>query len=438
MSHAPVQDDRATTRRSFAGTGIGNALEWYDWGVYSTLTLFIASHMFSKSDPTSALLSTLAVFAVGFFARPLGGLIFGRIADRRGRKFSLMLSIALASVGSLLIGIAPTYDAVGVFASLVLLVARLMQGLAHGGELPAAQTYLSEKAPPERRGLWSSWIYFSGTVGNLTGLLLTALLTTTLSKDAMDTWGWRVPFLAGALLGLYGLVLRRSMTETQVFETDVEKSPDVQSLWSSIAAHRKQALQVIGMTCGFTVIYYVWAINAPAYAQTTLKIDPTSALWAGVVGNVVFLVALPLWGKVSDRVGRKPVLLGALAAAVVLYIPMNAILKDSAWQLALTMSIMLAVIAGVASIAPAVYAEMFPTHVRAAGFGFPYSIAIAVFGGTAPLLQAWMAEHFHSTAVFPFYAIALMLVSGATILTLPETKGIDLHETNRERASVRG
>ncbi len=422
-------EERKETRKSFAGTGIGNALEWYDWGIYSTLTVFIASHMFSKADPTSALLSTLAVFAVGFLARPLGGLLFGRIADRRGRKFSLMLSVGLASIGSLLIGVTPTFDSIGVGASLLLLTARLLQGLAHGGELPAAQTYLSEKAPPERRGLWSSWIYFSGTVGNLAGLLLAALLTTTLSKDAMNAWGWRVPFLVGAVVGLYALVLRRTMTETEVFTDDLGAQGEAAGLWASLVAHRKQAAQVIGMTMGFTVIYYVWAINAPAYAQTTLKIEPTSALWAGVIGNLVFLACLPLWGRLSDRVGRKPVLISALVGAIVLYIPMNALLKDSAWQLAVSMSVMLAVIAAVSSIGPAVYAEMFPTHVRAAGFGFPYSIAIALFGGTAPLIQAWMAEHFQSTAVFPFYAIALMVVSGLTILTLPETRGIDLHET---------
>ncbi len=424
-------DDQATTRKSFAGTGIGNALEWYDWGIYSTLTAFIASHMFSKADPTSALLSTLAVFAVGFLARPIGGLLFGRVADRRGRKLSLMLSVGLASVGSLLIGVTPTFDQIGVWASVLLLTARLLQGLAHGGELPAAQTYLSEKAPAARRGLWSSWIYFSGTVGNLAGLLLAALLTTTLGKDTMNDWGWRVPFLVGAVVGLYALVLRRSMTETEVFTEDVEERGAGQGLWASLGEHKKQAAQVIGMTMGFTVIYYVWAINAPAYAQTTLKIDATSALWAGVVGNLVFLVCLPLWGMLSDRVGRKPVLISALAGAVILYIPMNALLKDSAWQLAVSMSIMLAVIAAVSSIGPAVYAEMFPTHVRAAGFGFPYSIAIALFGGTAPLIQAWMAERFQSTGVFPFYAIALMLISGLTILTLPETKGIDLHEVAR-------
>lgn len=437
MSSTPIaKDDRATTRKSFAGTGIGNAMEWYDWGIYSTLTLYIASQLFSKADPTSALLSTLAVFAVGFFARPLGGLLFGRVADRRGRKFSLMLSIALASVGSLLIAIVPNYDAIGIFASVILLVARLMQGLAHGGELPAAQTYLSEKAPAERRGLWSSWIYFSGTTGNVVGLLLAALLNTVLGKDAMNAYGWRIPFLVGALAGLYGLYLRRSMTETQVFENDVERNQEVMPLWASIVAHKKQAFQVIGLTCGATVIYYVWAINAPAYAQTVLKIEPTPALWAGVVGNLVFLICLPLWGMLSDRVGRKPILLVAMVGAIVLYIPMNALLKDSAWQLMITMSIMLAVISAFSAIGPAVYAEMFPTHVRAAGFGFPYSIAIALFGGTAPLLQAWMAEHFNSTGVFPFYAIALGLVSTATIFTLPETKGIDLHEGARSEPAV--
>lgn len=428
-TRAPVRsDDAATTRKSFLGTGIGNALEWYDWGIYAAMSAFIATHMFDKSDPTSALLSTLAVFAVGFLARPVGGLFFGRIADIRGRKFSLMLSVALASVGSLVIAVTPDYDSIGVFASLFLLIARLMQGLAHGGELPAAQTYLSEKAPNERRGLWSSWIYVSGTIGNMAGLLVGATLSSVLTHEQMNSWGWRVPFVVGALIGLYALVLRRSMTESEVFRADVDTARDREPLWTSLLAHRKQAFQVIGMTMGATVIYYTWAVNAPAYAQTTLKIAPAAALWAGLVGNLVFIVCLPLWGMLSDRIGRKPVILIALIGGAVLNIPLNAMLKDSAWQLVLTMSIMLAVISAYSAIAPAVYAEMFPTHVRAAGFGFPYSIAIALFGGTAPLLQAWMAEHFHSTAIFPWYAIVLLVFTAATVLTLPETKGIDLHE----------
>lgn len=431
------RDDRATTRKSFLGTGIGNALEWYDWGIYATLAAYISTHMFDKSDPTSGLLLTFATFAVGFLARPVGGLLFGRIADLRGRKASLMLSVACASVGSLIIAVTPDYDTIGAFASLFLLIARLLQGLAHGGELPAAQTYLSEKAPREKRGLWSSWIYVSGTAGNMVGLLLGAILGTTLSADAMNSWGWRVPFLIGAVLGLYALILRRSMTESEIFEADVEEDPaPKEPFLTSLIAHRKQAAQVIGMTMGATVIYYVWAINAPAYAATTLKMDKTTTLWAGLVGNLVFIVLLPLWGMLSDRIGRKPVLLIAVVGSAVLYLPMNGLLKDSAWQLVVSMCVMLAVIAAYSAIGPAVYAEMFPTHVRAAGFGIPYSIAIAAFGGTAPLLQAWMAEHFGSTGVFPIYAIVLLAISALTVLTLPETKGAHLHETAAPRTAT--
>lgn len=424
----PTPGSSARTRRMFIGTGVGNALEWYDWGIYASFGAFIAKHLFDPNDPASGLLKTLAVFAVGFFARPLGGLVFGWIADRRGRKFSLMLSVALASIGSLIIGLTPNFDAIGVWASVLLLLARLLQGLAHGGELPSAQTYLAEEAPREKRGLWSSWIYFSGTAGNLCGLLIGALLATLLPADAMNTWGWRVPFLIGAVLGVVALMMRTTMEESHIFEADSDPLVEREHILVSIAKHWRQALQVIGMTMGATVAYYVWAVNAPAYATSVLKIDAKSALWAGVVGNIVFMIMLPLWGILSDKIGRKPVFIVAMILGAVCFIPANTYLRDSAWQLVVSMSIMLAILAAYSAIAPAVYAEMFPTHVRAAGFGLPYSIAIAAFGGTAPLLQAWMANHFGSTHVFPYYAVGLMVLSGLVLFTLPETKALDLRD----------
>lgn len=179
-------------RRTFVATGIGNALEWYDWGIYASYAKFIATHHFNPDNPTSAVLNTLAVFAVGFVARPFGGLLLGWVADRKGRKFSLMLSVLVASFGGLLIAVTPGYATLGVGASLILVVARLLQGLAHGGELPAAQTYLTEQAPRERRGLWSSWIYFSGTIGNMAGLAVGALLAVVLSTAQLDDFGWRI------------------------------------------------------------------------------------------------------------------------------------------------------------------------------------------------------------------------------------------------------
>jgi MHS family alpha-ketoglutarate permease-like MFS transporter len=416
---------RTSTGKTLIGTGIGNAVEWYDWAIYATFTPFIASQLFSKSDPASAVLSTLAIFAVGFVARPFGGFLFGWIGDRIGRKASMTLAVGLASVGSLMIGIAPTFAAVGTWASLMLLVARLIQGLAHGGELPSSQTYLSEMAPKEHRGFWSTLIYTSGTVGILLGTLLGAVLNMTLSTEVMNAWGWRVPFLIGAAMGLYALIMRSRLHETDVFEGEAateKRAP----IWPQIVRHRKQALQVIGLTVGLTVIYYIWGVVAPSYATTALKIDRGEALWAGVIGNVVFIAALPFWGKLSDRIGRKKVLWSGAIGAGIMHFPMTALLKDSAWQLAVSMSVMLIFIAASAAIVPAVYAELFPTSIRTVGVGVPYSICVALFGGTAPYLQQWLGTTVQMPQLFNVYAVLLIAISAAFVFTIPETKGKDL------------
>jgi MFS transporter, MHS family, alpha-ketoglutarate permease len=421
----PQRSARTAMRKTIVGTGIGNAVEWYDWAIYATFTPFIASQLFSKADPASAVLSTLAIFAVGFVARPFGGFLFGWIGDRVGRKTSMTLAVGLASLGSLMIGIAPTFASIGAWASLMLLVARLVQGLAHGGELPSSQTYLSEMAPKEKRGFWATLIYTSGTVGILFGTLLGAVLNMALSTEAMNAWGWRIPFLIGAALGLYALVMRSRLHETEAFESEsgqAKRAP----IWPQIVRHRKQALQVIGLTVGLTVIYYIWGVVAPSYATTALKIDRGEALWAGVVGNIVFIAALPVWGKLSDRIGRKKVLWSGAIGSAVMHFPMTWLLKDSAWQLAVSMSVMLIFIAASAAIVPAVYAELFPTSIRTVGVGVPYSICVALFGGTAPYLQQWLGTTLHMPDLFNMYAVLLLVVSAAFVFTIPETKGKDL------------
>ncbi|WJH24096.1 MFS transporter [Pseudarthrobacter defluvii] len=416
---------RVSTAKTVVGTGIGNAVEWYDWAIYATFTPFIASQLFSKEDPASAVLSTLAIFAVGFVARPFGGFLFGWIGDRIGRKSSMTLAVGLASLGSLMIGVAPTFASVGAFASLMLLAARLVQGLAHGGELPSSQTYLSEMAPKEHRGFWATLIYTSGTVGILFGTLLGAVLNMALSTEAMNAWGWRVPFLIGAAMGLYALIMRSRLHETDAFQGEAATEKRA-AIWPQIVRHRKQALQVIGLTVGLTVIYYIWGVVAPSYATTALKIDRGEALWAGVVANIVFIAALPVWGKLSDRIGRKKVLWAGAIGSAVLHFPMTWLLKDSAWQLAVSMSVMLIFIAASAAIVPAVYAELFPTSIRTVGVGVPYSICVAVFGGTAPYLQQWLGSSLGAPQVFNVYAVLLLVVSAAFVFTIPETKGKDL------------
>ncbi|MEV0603832.1 MFS transporter [Streptomyces sp. NPDC050315] len=414
--------------RTIFGTGIGNALEWYDWNVYAVFTPFFADQFFPASDPAAPLLTTLAIFAVGFLMRPLGGLFFGRLGDRKGRRAAMVSSIALAAGGSLLIGLSPTHATIGVGASVLLLVARLAQGLAHGGELPAAQTYVSEMAPRGRRGRWSSLIYVSGTSGILAGTLLGAVLATMLTEAQLHAWGWRIPFVAGGLIGVYALVMRLRLTETEAFERErarEEAAHERPSLWRSLWAHRKACLQVIGLTLGGTVAYYTWVVSAPAQAISTKGMDASAVLWAGVAVNTVFILTLPLFGMLSDRVGRKPVMyLSSIGGALVAF-PLNWMIDDQVWQLVVALAVAMLFIAPGVAIAPAVYAELFPTHVRTSGVGFPYAVAVAACGGSAPYLQTWLAGHGLGD-LFLGYTVVLLLVGVAVIHRIPETKNADL------------
>ncbi|GMA38392.1 MFS transporter [Mobilicoccus caccae] len=422
-------DDARRRRTSITGTGIGNALEWYDWNVYATFAIYISAQMFSKADPTSALLSTLAIFAVGFVARPFGGYVFGWLADRIGRKHSLMVAVICASVGSLMIAICPPYAQIGAWASLILLIARLIQGLAHGGELPSAQTYLSEQAPREKRGFWASAIYVSGTIGLLLGMFLGLGLNATLSQEAMDSWGWRVPFLLGAVFGIFALWIRTRMEESEVFEEEKEtEGLPKENLLVGVWQNRRAAVQVIGMTAGLTVTYYVWSVAMTPYATKTLGFAPQDAFWASIIGNTALIVSLPFWGMLSDRIGRKPLMLFAMIGSAVLYIPMLSLVQTHVWQLALAISVMCVVLGAFLAIAPAVYAEMFPTAVRATAFGVPYAICIALFGGTAPYVQTWMGTDIDFRYAFPVYAMTLAIISALVVFTLPETKAKDLSD----------
>lgn len=414
--------------RTLIGTGAGNAVEWYDWAIYATFASYISTQLFSKADPTSAFLATLAIFAVGFAARPFGGFVFGWMSDKVGRKASMTLCVGVSSLGSLAIGLLPTYDVLGAGASLLLLLARLLQGLAHGGELPSAQAYLSEMAPAARRGYWASLIYVSGTVGILFGTLLGAVLSSVLASTEMAAFGWRIPFLLGAVFGLSALVMRTRMDESEVFEAEGSPEKASSGLFADMARNWRPAVQIIGLTVGFTVCYYVWGISTPAYAIKVLGIDASGALWAGVAANVVFIVVLPLWGRLSDRIGRKPVLLIGSLGSAALFFPATWFVRDSAWQLGVAMAVMLVFIGALASIAPAVYPELFPTSVRTIGVAVPYSLCVAAFGGTAAYLQAGMGTWFGAAGdnYFGIYTILLLLVSAATVVKLRETRGMDL------------
>jgi len=405
------------------GAGIGNVLEWYDFAAYAIFAPFFAPQFFSPTDKTAALLSALAVFAVGFLLRPLGGLYYGRLADRKGRRYAMVVSMCVTAAGCLVIAISPTYAVIGTVAPILLVVGRLAQGFGLGGEIGASYTFLVESAPPNHRGLWASSMFIALIMGSLLATIVALVLNAALPAGALQAYAWRIPFLLGALLGVYAIFLRKELVEPEAFKkaaTDGETAR--RSIWKSIYENKSAVLMVIGLTAGPTVSYNTWVSGATSYSINFKHMPASGALWALLIACVVYIVVQPFWGSVSDHVGRKPNLfLGAGAGAILAY-PMVNLIQGEFWQLAVAMSVSMFVLAAWTSICPAVYAELFPTHIRATATAIPYSLAVALFGGTAPYLQNWLAS-IDRMDIFSGYLALLNLLTVATILVMPETRG---------------
>ncbi|MFE5395941.1 MFS transporter [Streptomyces sp. NPDC056568] len=371
--------------RQLLAASVGNAVEWYDWYAYTFLATYIADQVFPKGAGNSLvpLLSTFAVFAVGFFMRPVGGLVMGAIADRRGRRDALTVTILLMGGSSLLVGLTPTYAAAGVLAPVVLVVARLLQGLSVGGEFAASTTFLVESAGPGRRGLFSSFQYVSTTAGQLVASGLATVLVNTLSEEGMNGWGWRLPFLIGAVLGLVGFWIRQGAEETRGAEQRKGPRP---GLFEALRRHPRESLLICGITAGGTLAYYTWTSYLPTYAELTVGVEKSQALLAGTISLAFFGLLQPLGGLLSDRFGRRPALLFFGVGFALLSVPLLHALRDSFAVLLLVSCAGMVLLTGFTSISAAVNAEIFPPRVRAAGIGFPYSLTVALFGGTAPRL----------------------------------------------------
>ncbi|MFE0190067.1 MFS transporter [Streptomyces sp. NPDC058989] len=418
--------------RQLAAASVGNAVEWYDWYAYSFLAVYFAEQVFPEGTGNSLvpLLSTFAVFAVGFFMRPVGGLLLGAVADRRGRRTALTVTILLMGVGSLLVAVTPTYAATGVLAPLVLVVARLVQGLSVGGEFAASSTFLVESAGPGRRGLFASFQYVSTTLGQLLASGTAALLAATLTEREMGQWGWRVAFLIGAALSLLGLWIRRGAQETLPQARNsagAGKAPSAEQpsatrpgLFEALRRHPRESLLICGITAGGTLAYYTWTTYLPTYAQVNAGFDKGDALTVGTLSLAFFALLQPLGGMLSDRIGRKPLLLGFSLGFAVLAVPLLHLVTDAFLSLLLVQCAGMVLLTGYTAIAAAVNAEVFPARVRAAGIGFPYSLTVALFGGTAPYVGTWFKQAGHAD-LFPWYVAALCLVSFVVYLTLPET-----------------
>ncbi|GHG85655.1 MFS transporter [Streptomyces lanatus] len=421
MTETTRTDSPPTSRpvRQLLAASVGNAVEWYDWYAYTFLATYIAAEVFPKSADNSLvpLLSTFAVFAVGFFMRPVGGLLMGAIADRRGRRAALTVTILLMGGSSLLVGLTPTYESVGVLAPMVLVLARLLQGLSVGGEFAASTTFLVESAGPGRRGLFSSFQYVSTTAGQLVASGIATLLVDTLSDGQMNGWGWRVPFVLGAVLSLVGFWIRQGAQETRSAEQQRAPRP---GLLEALRRHPRQSLLICGITAGGTIAYYTWTSYLPTYAELNAGIEKSDALLAGTISLAFFGLLQPIGGLLSDRFGRRPLLLFFGLGFTLLTVPLLRSLHDSFAVLLLVQCAGMVLLTGFTSISAAVNAEAFPPRVRAAGIGFPYSLTVAMFGGTAPYVGTLFKELGHAD-LFPWYVAVLCLGSSLVYLRLPET-----------------
>ena len=403
---------------------MGNVLEWFDWTLYAVFSTYLAAHFFDNSNPTSALLSTLAIFAVGFLARPLGAAVFGGLADRFGRKFVLIATISTMSAASLLIALIPGYDTIGVWASVLLLVARLLQGFAHGGESGVSYTYVSEIAPPEHRGLWSSSVFAAVTVGVMLATVLGAVFNAVLGADVVADYGWRIAFVIGAVFGLLVLILRRSAVETEEFESAVE-SADVHATpeWSA-GRKFKAGLLVIMLAGGHNCAYYVWAIFASSVAISR-GMEPSAAFTASLLAQGVAIIALVGWAHLSDRIGRRPLMIAFGVSAIVAFYPLSAMISDDPWTLFVAQAGGMTIWAMGAGMYPGLISELFPTRIRATSVAIGTSISVALFGGTAPYLMTWTAQIDASWSFFVWTsALAALAIVGAALMK--ETKGTDL------------
>lgn len=411
-------------RRVLIGSGMGNALEWYDWNVYAVFSSVFSVQFFASSSGVTALLQTLAVFAVGFFFRPLGGLILARVADRHGRRAGLVVTILLMAAGSLAIGIAPGYRQIGIGAPLILLLARIAQGLSTGGEFAANSSYLAEAAPPGRRGLYSSVSYISDTFGTIAAVAVSLILRALLSEHEIAQWGWRIPFLLGAVLGIVAYFIRRSLVETAAFTSVVTNQRRI-SRFEALRRYPIASLQVFGMTTGITVWFYTFAVYLPSYAKSVNPAAANRLDMVALISQALFCVVLPIFGLGSDRYGRRSFMLIFCGLAAVGGVPLFSLLSGSAVSLFVVQTVGLMVFAFYGAIAPTLMAEMFPTEVRAVGIGFPYALCVALFGGTAPYILQWLAAAKHAE-LYPWYMSALCVVSLLTSVSLIDRRKADL------------
>lgn len=408
--------------RSIFSGSVGNLVEWYDWYVYAAFSLYFAKSFFPAGDPTAQLLNTAAIFAIGFLMRPIGGWLMGIYADRRGRKAALMFSVVLMCSGSLIIALTPGYATIGVAAPIILVIARMLQGLSVGGEYGCSATYLSEMASREHRGFWSSFQYVTLILGQLLALgVLIALQQWILTPAELEAWGWRIPFAIGALCAVVALWLRRNMAETECFAQQ-DATPKKGSL-RVLLEYPREVLTVVGLTMGGTLAFYTYTTYMQKFLVNSAGMSRDTATLVSAASLTVFMLLQPLFGALSDRIGRRPLLIGFGVLGTLCTVPILSALAavDTPLQAFGLIMAALLIVSGYTSINAVVKAELFPVRIRALGVGLPYALAVSIFGGTAEYVALWFKNAGMESA-FYWYVTACIACSLLVYVWMPDTR----------------
>lgn len=423
-----MQEKIAVSRlKAIIGGTIGNLVEWYDWYAYSAFSLYFSGAFFPEGNPTAQLLNTAGIFALGFLMRPIGGWLFGMLADRKGRKISMTYSVLLMSFGSLMIAFTPTYNSIGIAASVILLLARLLQGLSVGGEYGVSATYLSEMATEQRRGFYSSFQYVTLIGGQLIALGIQIILQKfLLTNKQLHEWGWRIPFVIGAILSVVALYLRSNLHETPSFEKQQHSGKKKGSV-GELMKHPKEVLTVVGLTLGGTLAFYTYTTYMQKFLVNTVHLSKEESTMISFITLLLFALLQPVFGGWSDKIGRKPLLIGFGVAGVLLTVPLLQALSqtNSIYSAFFLIMAALIIVSGYTSINAVVKAELFPAEVRALGVGLPYALTVAIFGGSAEYIALWLKKIGHEE-YFYWYITACIGVSLAVYLLMRDTKKTSL------------
>lgn len=417
--------------RSIIGGSAGNVIEWYDFLAYSIFSIYFSHAFFPHGNRTAQLLDAAAVAAIGYIVRPLGSWAIGALADRRGRRAALSLSVAMMSVGSLIVALTPTYASIGVAAPAVLVCARLLQGFSMGGEAGTSATYLSEMAPTGRRGFFVGFVQVTVVMGQLVALALMLFLQQfVLTPTQLEQWGWRIPFVVGGALSVFALYLRRGIAETDAFEREggahaggQSQTAERGSLLALLIQHRRQTLWTIGISIGGTVAFYTFTIYLQKFMVNTTGFSRNTATLIATVALVIYMGFQPLYGLLSDLVGRRPVMMIFGIGGTFLTVPlMHALGATHSALTAFALNLAaLGILSGFSSIHWLVKSELFPARVRALGVGLPFAIVSSVMGGTTEYL-ALQFKHAGHESWFFYYVSACAAISLVTYVLMPETR----------------